>query len=262
MEKTILTEFREWGAVVTLNRPDALNALNREILEELMQTLEQLDQRREVRAIIITGSGTKAFAAGADISAMRSMTPPEAKAFSSYGQSVMNRISKMRAIVIAAVNGYALGGGCELALACDIRIASSNAKFGIPEVSLGVIPGFGGTQRLSRIAGIGRAIELMATAGQMAAEDAFRIGLVNRVTEPGDLLNVCEATAEKIARNSASAVALGKQSILGGSEMDLTRALDYEAGLFALTFSEEDQAEGMTAFLEKRRPRFRQEVKA
>jgi len=257
MGKLIVTEYYDWGALVTLNRPEALNALNQALLEELLETLEQLDQRPEVGVVIITGSGKKAFAAGADIKAMASMNPGEARKFSASGQAVMTRISQMHAVVIAAINGYALGGGCELALACDIRIASTNAKMGIPEVSLGVIPGFGGTQRLSRIAGLGRAIEFMATADQVTAEDAFRIGLVNHVAEPDNLLSVCETMAKKIVRNSKTAIALGKQSIYEGSEMDLTRGLKHEAGLFALTFAEADQKEGMTAFLEKRRPNFK-----
>lgn len=256
MESLVLTEQKGWGALVTLNRPKALNALNTDVLRELDDVLTRLDTQRENRVVILTGSGEKAFAAGADIAAMRGMTPEEAKQFSTYGQAVMTRIAGMRAVVIAAVNGYALGGGCELAMACDIRIASTRAKFGIPEVTLGVIPGFGGTQRLSRLIGVGRALEMMATGGQITAEEALRMGLVNHVTEPGELLEVCEAMARKIAANSAGAVALGKQSIYAGSEMDLNRGLAHEAGLFALAFASPDQREGMDAFLEKRKAKF------
>ena len=257
MGSLILTEQKEWGALVTLNRPKALNALNTDVLRELDDVLARLNARKETQVVILTGSGEKAFAAGADIAAMREMTPGEARQFSAYGQAVMTRIAGMRAMVIAAVNGYALGGGCELAMACDIRIASTRAKFGIPEVTLGVIPGFGGTQRLSRLIGVGRALEMMATGGQINAEEALRMGLVNHVTEPEELLEVCEAMARKIAANSAGAIALGKQSIYAGSEMDLNRGLAHEAGLFALTFAHPDQREGMDAFLEKRSAQFK-----
>ena len=256
MESLILTEQKEWGALVTLNRLKALNALNTDLLRELDDVLTRLDTQREVRVVILTGSGEKAFAAGADIAAMRGMTPEEARQFSTYGQAVMARIAGMRAVVIAAVNGYSLGGGCELAMACDIRIASTRAKFGIPEVTLGVIPGFGGTQRLSRLIGVGRALEMMATGRQITAGEAMRMGLVNHVTEPGELLEVCEAMARKISANSTRAIALGKQSIYAGSEMDLNRGLAHEAGLFALTFAAPDQREGMDAFLEKRKAKF------
>ena len=257
MESLVRTEQRQWGAVVTLNRPEALNALNLGVLQELDETLSQLSWRRETRVVILTGSGDRSFAAGADIAAMRGMTPEEAQQFSAYGQAVMSRIAGMRAVVIAAVNGYALGGGCELAMACDIRIASRTAKFGIPEVTLGVIPGFGGTQRLSRLIGVGRALELMATGGQITAEEALRMGLVNHVTEPEALLEACEAMARTIAANSAGAIALGKQSIYAGSEMDLNQGLAHEAGLFALAFAAPDQREGMDAFLEKRKAKFK-----
>ena len=256
MESLILTEQKEWGALVSLYRLKALNALNTDLLRELDDVLTRLDTQREVRVVILTGSGEKAFAAGADIAAMRGMTPEEARQFSTYGQAVMARIAGMRAVVIAAVNGYSLGGGCELAMACDIRIASTRAKFGIPEVTLGVIPGFGGTQRLSRLIGVGRALEMMATGRQITAGEAMRMGLVNHVTEPGELLEVCEAMARKISANSTRAIALGKQSIYAGSEMDLNRGLAHEAGLFALTFAAPDQREGMDAFLEKRKAKF------
>lgn len=254
MERLVLTEKKEWGALLTLNRPKALNALNEALLQELDEALCALQE--EARVIVITGSGEKAFAAGADISAMQAMSPKEAQHFSRAGQAVMNRIANLRPIVIAAVNGYALGGGCELAMACDIRIASEKARFGIPEVTLGVIPGFGGTQRLTRLVGTGRALELLATGANVKAEEALRIGLVNRVTEPENLMHVCEEMAQKIAGNSTGAIALGKQSILEGAEMDLQKALTHEASLFALTFAEADQKEGMSAFLEKRKATF------
>ncbi|MBR2560549.1 MAG: enoyl-CoA hydratase/isomerase family protein [Eubacterium sp.] len=255
METYVKLDRKEWGALITIDRPKALNALNPEVLEQLKGALEVCENEKK-KVVVITGSGNKAFVAGADIASMKDMNPAEAKEFSLLGQGIMNEIASMHAIVIAAVNGYALGGGCELALACDFRIASSNAKFGIPEVSLGVIPGFGGTQRLARIVGTGKAMEMMASAGQISAEEAAKYGLVNEVTEPELLLETVFKKAERIVRNSASAIALGKQSILNGLEMDLQKGLSYEAHLFALTFTDQDQKEGMNAFLEKRKASF------
>lgn len=256
MRSYIRCEEKDWAVLLTIDRQEALNALNPTLLMQLQEALQYCEEQK-TKVIVITGAGNKAFAAGADIATMQKMTSKEAVDFSQLGQNVMNGISKMKAIVIAAVNGYALGGGCELAMACDFRIASENACFGIPEVSLGVIPGFGGTQRLSRIIGIGKAMELMATGSRIKAEEALRYGLINEVTKQEDLLNVCFAKAKKIGMNSAFAVAMGKQSVLEGFEMDLEKGLAYETGLFALTFSGVDQKEGMTAFLEKRPARFR-----
>lgn len=247
---------QEWGVLLKIDRPEALNALNADVLMELRTKLE-LCEANKVKVVIITGAGEKAFVAGADIAAMRTMNPDQAREFSLLGQSVMSYIGKMKAVVIAAVNGYALGGGCELAAACDFRIASKTARFGIPEVSLGVIPGFGGTQRLSRLIGTGKTVELMATARQMNADEAYHCGLVNEVTEPDNLLGQCVKIAREIAGNSATAIMLGKQSILAGAEMDVEKGLAYEAGLFALTFAGEDQAEGMAAFMEKRKACFK-----
>lgn len=256
MEKLIQCQLHEQVAVLTIDRPKALNALNNEVLHQLGEALEQLEQDKAVRVIIITGAGSKAFVAGADIATMQPMTPEQGKAFSVYGQSVMDRITKMSAIVIAAVNGFALGGGCELAMACDFRIAATNAKFAIPEVSLGVIPGFGGTQRLPRLVGVGRAMELMATGGQINAEEAYRMGLVNHVLSQEELMDYCLSLAQKIAANSFAAVALGKQSIHAATELDLSRGLAYESSQFGLTFANPDQREGMNAFLEKRKANF------
>lgn len=247
---------QSWGVELTLCRPEALNALNLEVLHQLDRALDQMEQEKNLRVAILTGAGEKAFAAGADIAAMRDMTPPQAMEFSAYGQAVMGRLRHIPAIVIAAVNGYALGGGCELALACDIRVASRTAVLGIPEVTLGVIPGFGGTQRLTRIVGESRALELLATGRRVEAEEALRLGLVNCVVPGEILLDTCRDMAGRIARNSGWAVALGKRSICQGAEMELNQGLALEAALFSAAFSGPDQKEGMDAFLQKRRPKF------
>lgn len=257
MGEYILTEVTGAVALVTINRPKALNALNPEVLTELYYAMDMLDQNAEVKAIILTGAGEKAFVAGADIASMGKMTPEEALAFAKVGHRTMNRIASMKKVTIAAVNGFALGGGCELAMACDIRIASTKAKMGIPEVTLGVIPGFGGTQRLSRLIGLGMATELLATGRQCKAAECKEIGLVNRVVEPEELLDVCRSMAETISNNSSTAIAFGKQCISTGLEMDLSKALELEQNMFALTFSTADQVEGMAAFLEKRKANFK-----
>ena len=252
----IRCEYKGAVCVVTIDRPKALNALNLDVLRELHDVMEDLDNNREVRAIIVTGAGEKAFVAGADIGAMSAMTPEEALEFAKLGHRTMDRISAMKKPTIAAVNGFALGGGCELAMSCDIRIASEKARMGIPEVTLGVIPGFGGTQRLSRLVGLGMAMELLATGRQCKADECEKIGLVNRVVSPDQLMDTCMALAETIAANSATAIALGKQSIAAGIEMDLAKALTFEQQAFALTFATRDQKEGMGAFLEKRKANF------
>ncbi len=239
-------------ALVVIDRPKALNALNQEVLTCLYDKMTELDQNLSVKVVILTGGGEKAFVAGADIAAMSKMTSTEAKAFSELGHRTMNKVAAMRPFTIAAVNGYALGGGCELAMACDIRVASAKAKFGIPETTMGVIPGFGGTQRLPRLVGLGRAKELLATGRQAKADEAYRIGLVNHVSEPEELLSYCMDLAERISRNSTTAISYGKQAMTAGTEMDLANALSFEANLFGVVFSTHDQAEGMDAFLNKR----------
>lgn len=256
MSEYVTCTINEGIAVVTINRPKALNALNQEVLAFLYDTMDALDRNSEVKVVILTGSGEKAFVAGADISAMQKMDSVEAKAFSRLGQRTMDKVANMRPFVIAAVNGFALGGGCELAMACDIRVASAKAKLGIPEVTLGVFPGFGGTQRLPRLVGLGIAKELLATGRQLKADEAKQIGLVNYVTEPENLLTYCLDLAEQIAGNSTSAISLGKQAMNTGTEMSLEHALEYEASLFGIAFSTPDQREGMTAFLEKRKAKF------
>ena len=256
MEQYIRCEYKGAIAIVTIDRPKALNALNPDVLRELYEVMDGLDKNESVRAIIVTGAGEKAFVAGADIASMSTMNPEEALEFAKTGHRTMDRIAAMKKPTIAAINGFALGGGCELAMACDIRIASAKAKMGIPEVTLGVIPGFGGTQRLSRLVGLGMAMELLATGRQCKADECERIGLVNRVVHPEELMDTCIEMAEQIASNSATAVALGKQSIASGLETDLSHGLELEQKAFALTFATHDQKEGMTAFLEKRTAHF------
>lgn len=243
-------------ATVTIDRPKAMNALNRQTLLELQSCFGEIEQMTDVAVVIITGGGEKAFVAGADIGAMQSMNAVEARSFSELGHRALNAIEGFALPVIAAINGYALGGGCELALACDMRFASENAQFGQPEVNLGVIPGFGGTQRLPRLVGKGLANELVMSGRMIDAEEAYRIGLVNRVVKQKDLVSECTELAQMIALRGPAAVRLCKKAVTNGMEMDLQRACDYEAGLFAFCFSTEEQREGMTAFLEKRKPKF------
>ncbi|MCF6266038.1 MAG: short-chain-enoyl-CoA hydratase [Desulfuromusa sp.] len=239
-------------ATVTINRPRAMNALNRDTLEELKQLFSELEQQEEIKVIILTGAGGKAFVAGADIAQMQQMNALEARAFARLGQQVMTNIEQCSKPVIAAVNGFALGGGCELAMACDIRLASEKAKFGQPEVNLGVIPGFAGTQRLSRLIGKGRAKELIFTGDMIDANEALRLGLVNKVIPAEQLLEAARAMAEKIAAKGPVAIRFSKEAVNKGLEMDLDKANAYEAELFSLCFASNDQKEGMSAFLEKR----------
>lgn len=256
MGRHVQCEERGGVAVVTICRPEALNALNPDVLQELWEAMDRLGSLRHIKVIILTGMGDKAFVAGADIASMRDMSPGEAITFSRIGHQTMDRIVSMRAVTIAAINGYALGGGCELALACDMRIASTRCKMGIPEATLGVIPGFGGTQRLPRLVGLGRAIELLATGKAWGAQTCKEIGLVNHVVEPEKLMDYCMGLAEQIVKNSAIAIDYGKQCMRAGVEMDLSKALELEQRVFALTFIETDQREGMSAFLEKRPAHF------
>lgn len=238
-------------AIVKINRPKALNALNCKTLRELDSIIQEISEDKEIYAVILTGEG-KAFVAGADISEMKDFNAIEGKAFGILGNKVFRNLEKLDAPVIAAVNGFALGGGCELAMACDIRIASSKAKFGQPEVSLGITPGFGGTQRLSRLVGEGIAKELIYTCDIIKADEALRIGLVNKVVEPEVLLDEAKSMANKIAKNAPIAVAQCKVAINRGLQMDIDDALAFESEAFGLCFSTEDQKEGMTAFVEKR----------
>jgi len=252
----LLLDKKDGIAVVTINRAKALNALNEATLGELLGCFEALESDAEVRAVILTGAGEKAFVAGADIAAMQSMEAVAARDFALLGQQVMNRIEHLAKPVIAAVNGFALGGGCELAMACDLRLASENARFGQPEVNLGVIPGFAGTQRLPRLVGKGRAKELLFTGDLIDAAEAWRIGLVNRVLPAAELLGAARKLAAKIADKGLVAIGLCKDAVNTGLEMESDKACRYEADQFALCFATADQKEGMSAFLEKRPARF------
>jgi len=243
-------------ATLTINRPKSLNALNRETLEEMLSCLTGLGRDSGVQVLIITGAGEKSFVAGADISYMQGLDPAGGKAFGRLGHAVARTIENLPQPVIAAINGFALGGGCELSLACDIRLASDNARFGQPEVNLGIIPGFGGTQRLPRLIGKGLANELLFSGKIIDAQEASRIGLVNRVVSQEKLMTECLELARLICSRGPAAVRLCKEVVNNGLEMDLNRACSYEADLFALCFTAGEQKEGMAAFLEKRPANF------
>jgi enoyl-CoA hydratase len=253
---SIDVERRERVAVVTLNRPDALNALDLEHLEQLEQTLTELAADGDVRVVVLTGAGEKAFGAGADIKYMSGLTVLEARDWAGLGQATASLLETMQKPTIAAINGYALGGGCELALACDLRYASSTAKLGQPEIALGILPGWGGSQRLARTTTLGFAKELVLTGRTVGADEAERRGLVNAVYEPDELMPKALETAAFLATKSPIALWYAKQAtnlaLQGAHEANLTQ----EASLFAMAFSTEDRAEGMSAFLEKREPRF------
>lgn len=246
------------GAVctLTLNRPDKLNALNAELIAALDKALDALHGNADVRCVILTGAGEKAFAAGADIEAMSTMSTVQAKAFADLGHRVGSKLEGLGVPVIAAVNGFALGGGCELALACDFIYASDRAKFGQPEVNLGVIPGFGGTQRLARRVGIGRARELCYTGDIITAEEALRIGLANVVVPGAELLAKAQDTAKKIATKGPLAIAQCKRVIERGIDLPLSAANELEAQAFSALFGSSDQKEGMAAFTGKRKAVF------
>jgi len=243
-------------ATIAMDRPQALNALNSQTLKELNSIIDEIECNDDVRVVIITGNG-KVFVAGADISEMKDLNSLQGRKFGLLGNKIFRRLELMEKPVIAAVNGFALGGGCELSMACDIRIASSKAKFGQPEVSLGITPGFGGTQRLARLVGVGKAKELIFTGDIIRADEALRIGLVNSVVEPEELMNVAKEMAEKITKNAPIAIAYSKVAINRGVEVDIETGLMYEGEVFASCFSTEDQEEGMGAFLEKREKSFK-----
>lgn len=247
------------GAVstLTINRPEVLNALNADVLKAIRASVGEVSRRRDTRCLIVTGAGEKAFVAGADISAMKSMTVAESNAFSQLGHETMAGFEALEIPVIAAVNGFALGGGCELALACDFIYASEKARFGQPEVNLGVIPGFGGTQRLARRVGIGMARELVYTGAMIDAAEALRIGLVNKVFSADKLLDEANKTAQLIATKGPVAIAEAKRVISEGLDNVLSDANALEVEAFARCFNTQDQQEGMGAFLEKRKPAFR-----
>lgn len=252
----ILYENQNGVAIVTIDRPKALNALNEATMSELSQLLDALAQDSTAQVVIITGAGDKAFVAGADIAYMQPLSAVEGRAWGKIGQAVFNKIENLPQPVIAAVNGFALGGGCELAMACDIRLAADKAKFGQPEVSLGIPPGFGGTQRLARLVGKGRAKELLFTGDTIDAAEAYRIGLVNKVVPGAELLDAAKALAEKIMSRGPIAVRMCKAAVNEGLDTDLETGVAYEAEVFGLCFSTTDQKEGMAAFVEKRKANF------
>ena len=244
-------------AEITINRLKSLNALDTQTLNELDQVTKEIEQNQDIRIVIITGAGEKTFVAGADVSEMKDYNSLQGRTFARLGQRVFSNIENMPQIVIAAVNGFALGGGCELAMACDIRLASTKAKFGQPEVSLGIIPGFAGTQRLPRLVGKGIAKEIIFTGEIISVEEAYRIGLVNKVYEPEELLPKAMELAQKILKNGPCGVSLAKSAINNGMNMNDESAYNYEAEVIGLCFSTEDQKEGMLAFVEKRKPIFK-----
>ena len=253
----ILLEKKDGIAYITFNRPKVLNALNRRTVEELREALLDARDDSAVRALILTGAGEKSFVAGADIGELAQRTPVDGKDFSLFGQSVFHLLETIGKPSICAINGFALGGGCELALCCTIRIASKTAKLGQPEVKLGIIPGYGGSQRLARLCGKGVAHELCLTGEMITAEAALSIGLVNHIYEPAELLPAAEALAKKMIANAPLAVKYTIEAIERGTEMPLEEGLFLEATLFGLSCATEDMREGTKAFLEKRPPQFR-----
>lgn len=246
--------YQQQGSVgtITINRPQALNALNSAVLSELAEVFKSVDTE-VIRCLILTGSGEKSFVAGADISEMSTLDKTRGEAFGKAGNDVFRMIETFTVPVIAAVNGFALGGGCELAMSCDIRLCSDNAIFGQPEVGLGITPGFGGTQRLARLVGVGKAKEMIYSGANIKADEALRIGLVNTVYPLAELLPAAEKLAARIARNAPIAVRACKKAINDGLQTDIDQALVIEEQLFGSCFETADQIEGMTAFLEKRK---------
>ena len=249
----ILLERKGLYAVATINRPKALNALNSEVLSDLDELVQTVSADADIRALVITGSGEKAFVAGADIGEMSTLTPEEGEAFGKHGNNVFRKLETLPIPTIAAVNGFALGGGCELSMSCDIRICADTAVFGQPEAGLGITPGFGGTQRLARLVGPGMAKQLIYTAKNIKADEAYRIGLVNAVYPLDELMPAAEKMAETIAKNAPIAVRACKKAINEGLEVEMDDAVVIEEKLFGSCFKTADQIEGMSAFLEKRK---------
>lgn len=254
--KNLIVEKSDKICKISFNRPKALNALNTKVLEELDKLLDEIEKDDETFVVVFTGEG-KAFVAGADIGEMKDKNLIEGKKFAQLGHKVFRKIELLEKPVIAAVNGYALGGGCELAMSCDIRIAGEKAKFGQPEVGLGITPGFGGTQRLSRLVGSAKAKELIFTADTISAQEAEKIGLVNKVVSQEELISETMNMANKITSKGQVAVRFSKNAINRGIETDIDTALDIEINLFGMCFATEDQKEGMKAFTEKRKAEFK-----
>lgn len=255
--ENILFEKKDGIAYITINRPKVLNALNAQTLDELRKAFIEIKKDESIGAVIITGSGDKAFVAGADINELAVQTPTSGKDFSSTGQHIFSMIQNLGKPVIAAINGFALGGGCELALACTLRIASENAQLGNPEVNLAIIPAYGGTQRLPRQIGIGKAMELILTGDRIDAKEAERIGLVNKVVPLSELLDAAAELAKKIMSKGPVAIRCAIEAINKGMQMSLQEGLALEAALFGLLCATEDMKEGTKAFLEKRKASFK-----
>jgi len=255
-QNIILTK-EDYLAILTINRPKALNALNGDTLFEIEAAIKDVKADPNIKVMIVTGSGDKSFVAGADITFMLPLSPAEGRYFSDVGEKVFRQFELMEKPVIAAVNGFALGGGCELAMSCDIRLAAENALFGQPEVGLGIIPGFGGTQRLPRLVGEGRAKELTYTADTINAQEAYRIGLVNHVYPLEQLMDEAKKMAKKIASKGPLAVGYSKFAIGKGMQVDIDTAMSIESDMFGMSCATEDKFEGMTAFVEKRKPAFK-----
>ena len=250
-------KYEQQGAVaiLTIERPEALNALNSQVLSDLDEAITKVETADDVHVVILTGAG-RSFVAGADIGEMVNFSAYDGKKFGVHGGSVFLRLENMSKPVIAAINGFALGGGCELTLACDIRVAAENARFALPEVGLGIIPGGGGTQRLSRIIGVGRAKELIFTCDQVDAQEAYRLGLANHVVPLPELMDYCMAMAKKIASKASYAVSVAKAAINTSENVDLPSGCAREQDLLGLLFATHDKKEGMEAFLERRKPHF------
>ncbi len=254
--ETLLYTKREGVGTVTLNRPEKLNALNRRVMEELIACFQDIQRDDEVRAVILTGAGEKAFAAGADVSELAVQSPVDGKENSRRGQRILDFIENLGKPVIAAVNGFALGGGCELAMACTCRVASENARFGQPEVKLGIIPGYAGTQRLPRLVGKGRALEIILSGESVTAREAYNIGLVNQVVPAQEVISAAEALARKFMANAPLAVKFALEAVNRGLEMKQEEGQFLEASLFGLCCATDDMKEGTRAFLEKRPAKF------
>ena len=254
--ETLLCEKREAIAYVTINRPEKLNALNRRVIDELDACFTAFEADDDIRAVILTGAGERSFVAGADINELAVQTPVEGRETSLRGQRVLDRIENLGKPVIAAVNGFALGGGCELAMACTLRIASDNARFAQPEVRLGIVPGYAGTRRLPRLVGKGRAMEIILTGEQLSAQEAYRIGLVNQVVSSKDLIAAAGNLARKIMANAPLAVKFAMEAVNRGMDMSQAEGEFLEASLFGLCCTTADMKEGTQAFLEKRPAKF------
>jgi enoyl-CoA hydratase len=253
----IITERRESFAIVRLNRPEKFNALSREMILALTEIFRNFKEQPDLRAVILTSTGDKAFCAGTDITELTGLDELRAREVSERGQALCNQIESCGVPVIAAINGIAAGGGCELALACHLRIASSNAQFSLPETKLGIVPGYGGTQRLAREIGNGRAFEMMLTGRSLDAEEALRFGLINRLTAAGELMSQAESLAQEISQLAPLAIRACLDAVIRGNELPLAEGLALETKLFASLFATDDVREGTRAFLEKRAPLFK-----